>query len=165
MIDLSDVSSITRGTCGTYLIGEYPYRQGFELPNDPGAYPLKIILPASPGTDPSCEAVCNEFEPYTAFGIALETDGLIGAGTGRGLSVLVSPPWKFVSGGCGEACTYPCLGGYQEFGVRSCVTFFHGDFGLATAEPAAPAGEALVELVTVDDSIAPTLCCLYRSGP
>lgn len=113
VVDLSDVGAITDGTCGAYL----PGRRAVMLPSDPAAYPLAVILPAIDGADPACTATC-EFEPYTAFGIAVATDGLIGGDTGRTLAVLVPPPWRFVSGGCGEACAWPCLGGYGATASR-----------------------------------------------
>lgn len=165
VVDLSDIAAIPQGTCGTYLSREPPTRRGYKLPSDPLAYPLKVILPAVTAADPACRETCNPGgDVTTAFGIALETEGLIGGNSGRGISILVPPPWKFVSGGCGEACAWPCLDGYQEFGVRACTTFFHGDFGFATADSNAPSVEAIVELIDApvsSDELGDGNCCLY----
>lgn len=166
VVDLSDLAAIEVGTCGTYLFPEPPYRRGFALPSDPAAYPLKVILPAVTAVDPACAEVCMPTgDPEaTAFGIALETSGLIGAREGRGLSILVPPPWKIVSGGCGEACPYPCIEGYQEFGIRTCTTMFYGDFGFATPS-ATPSVAAVIELIDAPASVrdlGEPGCCLYE---
>jgi hypothetical protein len=166
VVDLSDIASISIGTCGKYLFDETPHRRGYELPSDPAAYPLKLVLPAISGADPACEPVCNEFEPYTAFGIALEVSSdLIGFRAARGLAIFVPSPWKFVSGGCGEACPYPCLGGYQEFGIRSCTTLFFGDFGVATESASAPSVEVVIELIDAPaqpGAFGASSCCPYQ---
>lgn len=164
VIDFSDRRAIPIGTCGAYLFDEPPSRRGFELPSDPSAYPVKLILPALEAADPACDEVCNADEPYTAFGIALMVDNdLMNVDERRGISFFVPSPWKFVSGGCGESCAYPCLGGYQEFGVLSCATIFYGDFGFATADPNAPSVEAVIELIDTAGEPNPLSdCCRYQ---
>ena len=161
VIDLSSTETVPIGTCGSYFFDSPPSRLGYRLPVDPAAYPLKVILPTLTGADPACASTCGDM---TAFGIALETEGLIGGDTGRALAVLVPEPWRFVSGGCGEACAWPCLDGYQEFGIRTCITFSYGDFGFATADPAAPSVEALVDLVAVatPGELGSAKCCVFR---
>lgn len=168
VIDLSSVDDIPVGTCGTYLYPEEPRRRGYVLPSDPAAYPLKVILPRITGVDPRCASTCGDTPPATAFGIAMVSEGLIGYNTGRAFSIVVPPPWKFVSGGCGEACAWPCIGGYQEFGIRSCTVLAFGDFGFATEDPAAASVEALIDLVTLPATPGewgPSSCCLFRSAP
>ena len=163
VIDFSDPLTITVGTCGTHLYTEPPYRRGHLLPSDPAAYPLKIVLPAITAADPACDAVCNEFEPFTMYGIAVDLDaGFFAADGGRQLSVLVPPPWKLVSGGCGEACPHPCLGGYQEYGAgRSCGTIDRGGFGFATGVTVDRPTEVLIELVAGVVNVGEQTCCLY----
>lgn len=121
------------------------------MPSDPAAYPLKIVLPAITAADPACDAVCNEFEPFTMYGIAVDLEpGFFAADGGRQLSVLVPPPWKFVSGGCGEACPHPCLSGYQEYNAgRSCGTIDRGGFGFATGVTVDRPTEVLIERTDV----------------
>lgn len=174
VLDLSDAAAIEEGTCGTYYDEAQPgTRRSVALPLSPSSYPLKIVLPALDGPDPACEVTCGGAEPVaTTFGVALRTgsveDGyVIGGDTGRVLAISVPPPWFFVSGGCGEACPWPCLEGYQEFGVRSCYTLAHGDFGFATADPSAPSVEAVVELLDVGEEafeLAPGGCCLFGAS-
>lgn len=172
VLDLSDPASITAGTCSTYTSDQFPFRRAIPLPVAPEAYPLKMILPAVDARDPGCESLCppgDDGVERTAFGIAIttgtpETGYLIGGNSGRVLAISVPPPWYFVSGGCGEACAWPCLEGYQEFGVRSCISLAHGDFGFATRDPRAPSVEAVIELITVDGPIAeyaPNGCCVF----
>ncbi|APR88419.1 hypothetical protein A7982_13768 [Minicystis rosea] len=133
---------------------------------------MKIILPALHGADATCLDWCGDGvdTPSTTFGIAISTPGsLYGSNGGRVLAISVPPPWFFVSGGCGEACAYSCLEGYQEFGVRSCITLSHGSFGFATADPNAPSVEAVVELLDVEGGAAheyaPGHCCVYAAAP
>ena len=165
VIDLSQPGTQTAGTCGTYFTKQFPFRVGYSLPSQAAAYPLRVRLPALTGPDPDCQVTCESFEAndVTAFGIALQTDGLIGGDTGRLLAIYVPPPWYFVSGGCGEACPWPCLSGYQEFGVRSCITLAHGDFGFATGDPTAPSVEAVIDLISAAKpfELAPNDCCLF----
>ena len=172
VLDLSDAASIGDGTCGNYFSvpGE---RRAVLLSQDPADYPMKIVLPALSGPAPACLETCPidvAQPPYTAFGVAIATGAedagnLIGGNTGRVLAISVPPPWFFVSGGCGDACPWPCLEGYQEFGVRSCYTMSYGDFGFATADPNAPSVEAVVELLDLSGQnafdFAPGGCCLY----
>jgi hypothetical protein len=161
VVELSDPAAIAIGTCGKHLFEDTPHRRGFELPAEPDAYPIKIVLPAVASADPACDPVCNEFEPATMFGIAVDIDGAIYFA--HRLSVLVPPPWKLVSGGCGEACPHPCLGGYQEYGHgRTCGTLDRGGFGFATGEPVAESLEVLVELVETTGPLGASTCCLYR---
>lgn len=177
VLDLSDPTTIAQGTCGTYDGAQYP-QTAVHLSLSPADYPMKIILPALAGADPACSTTCPDGfgeVPPTAFGIAIatgstETGYLIGGNTGRLLAISVPPPWFFVSGGCGEACAWPCLTGYQEYGsARSCITIGHGDFGFATADPAAPSVEAVVELIDLAGepafTYAPGGCCLYGAPP
>jgi hypothetical protein len=176
VLDLSDPKAIPEGTCGTYLSDEEPFRRAVLLSQSPADYPMKVVLPALSGADPACGETCPidvGQPPFTAFGVAVatgtvESGHLIGGNTGRLLVVSVPPPWFFVSGGCGEACAWPCLEGYQEFGVRSCYTMAYGDFGFATADPHAPSVEAVLELVDLQGEAAfeyaPMGCCLFE-GP
>lgn len=174
VLDLSDAAAIEEGTCGTYYDEAQPgTRRSVALPLSPSSYPLKIVLPALDGPDPACEVTCGGAEPVaTTFGVALRTGSVengyvIGGDTGRVLAISVPPPWFFVSGGCGEACPWPCLEGYQEFGVRSCYTMAYGDFGFATADPSAPSVEAVVELLDVGEEafeLAPGGCCLFGAS-
>ncbi len=171
VLDLSDPRTITEGTCSTFSgVG----LEAVLLSQSPADYPLKIVLPALAGADPACEETCPidvGMPPHTAFGIAIatgsvETGYLIGGNTGRVLAISVPEPWFFVSGGCGEACPWPCIEGYQEYGVpRSCITIAHGDFGFATSDPNAPSVEAVVELIDLGGDkafeLAPGSCCLY----
>lgn len=160
VIDLSGAATIA-GRCAPYAVDG----RGLVLPADPAAYPVKLVLPAFTAPDPACATTCaGGGVATTTFGVALELpDGLIGGNSGRGLAVLAHAPWRFVSGGCGEACAWPCLDGYQEFGVAACVSIGYGDFGLATAAPSAPSTTALVELVAHDLAQPPTprSCCPY----
>jgi hypothetical protein len=174
VLDLSSLDGTVNGTCGTY---DGPVAQAIlQLSRSPADYPMKIILPALQEADPaSLEACPDDLDmPHTAFGIAISTgegeaDDLIGGNSGRVLAVSVPPPWFFVSGGCGEACPYRCLAGYQEFGVRSCITLSYGSFGFATADPNAPSVEAVVDLLDVEGvpafEFAPSHCCIYGAAP
>lgn len=170
ILDLSNPEPLSAGTCAAYAEN----RRGVVLPIVPEAYPLKVVLPAVEARDPGCETACPPAEDGlagTAFGIAIETGSpehgyLIGADTGRVLAISVPPPWYFVSGGCGEACAWPCLEGYQEFGVRSCITLAHGDFGFATREVNVPSVEAVIELISIDVpawEYAPYGCCVFST--
>lgn len=182
VIDFSSIDAIPRGTCSDYVYDpNAPTKlfRGYWLPTDPAAYPIKLILPALSGADPACEQVCPPYGgPKTAFGIGLEGNhGLSNADapvsapwshSGPLLSVRVPAPWFFVSGGCGEACSWPCLNGYQEFGEpRTCATPSHaGGFGFATADPSAPSVEAIIELIDIDPAEDiyekyPRSCCVY----
>lgn len=171
VLDLSSPETLSVGTCATYVNGQSG-ASAIPLSLSPGDYPMKIILPALSGADPACMGICPDTGgPRTAFGFAIRTgsvdDGhLIGADTGRLLAISVPPPWYFVSGGCGEACAWPCLEGYQEFGVRSCITLAYGDFGFATSDPNAPSVEAVVELIDLEGKpafeYAPYGCCLFQ---
>lgn len=158
-LDLRNVATLQGATCGdqtTTPSNEY----GVELPSDPSAYPLEIITPAVSLADPACEALCSASgdAPVTAFGFGVKSHHVIGFAQGRGLVVYAPKPWYFVSGGCGEACAWPCLTGYQEFGVHGCVAIGHGSFGLATAEANAPSVSVIVDLVQIDDLPAGGCC-------
>ncbi len=137
VLDLTDVAAVA-GTCADYALGLPGDGNATLLPLDPAAYPLKIVLPAVHGADPACEAICVPDRPSTAFGVAVATGEpgkgpLIGGNSGRVLAISVPPPWYFVSGGGGEACAWPCLGGYQEYGAaRSC---HRGSRGLRVRDP------------------------------
>jgi hypothetical protein len=171
VLDLSMPEAIPQGTCSMYHQGQ-TLTTSLALSHDPADYPMKIILPALSGPDPACLDVCSgNVEAITTFGVAIRTGApdegyLIGGDTGRVLAISVPPPWYFVSGGCGEACAWPCLDGYQEFGVRSCITMGHGDFGFATADPNAPSVEAVLELIDLGGQqafeVAPYGCCLFE---
>jgi len=180
VIDLSDVSMISRGTCGDLIADREGGRElfpGHWLPTDPADYPVKIILPASPGMDPDCAALCEaNGDTTTAFGIAFEgVQGTIDevmsppwSVEGPLISVTVPEPWFFVSGGCGEACSWTCLGGYQEFGEpRRCATPAHLEgLGFATGDPMAPSVEAIIELIDIPADIKlyeryTNACCVY----
>lgn len=162
VIDLSDVAAISNATCAQFKRPEF----GHPLPADPQAYPVKIVLPAVPARDAACAELCDAGDaPPTAFGIAIQTDATLLGNNGYGMAIYVPPPWRFVSGGCGEACAWPCLGGYQEFGVRSCTTIYYGDFGFATADEHAPSVEAIVELVEAPaepGAFGESNCCLFE---
>lgn len=182
VLDLSAFGPGHPDTCGPYF--ERPLEDGLRLPLDPAAYPMQVILPAVQGADPSCEACWPGSDertkglfgdaPVTAFGVALETvdaeanAALIGYDTGRLLAVSVPPPWYVVSGGGGEAYAWPCISGYQEFGVRSCITLPYGAFGLATVDPNAPSVSAILSLVEIADGLRywdPAYAdagCIYR---
>lgn len=160
VLDLSSPGTLNGGTCGAYLSPQ----RSITLPASADAYPLRILLPALDGADPDCDALCNDLpdQPATVFGFSLKVpNGLIGSDTGRTLAISVPPPWYFTSGGCGEACAWPCLGGYQEYGVRSCVTLTHGDFGFATGDAQAPSVEAIVELWPSLVEVVGRSCCPY----
>lgn len=158
VLDLSRPGMLDVGTCATYF-GSSPKR-GVRLPTERAAYPLKVILPAPRGPEPGC-GMCPPGDSPTAFGIAIEAQHVVGPG--HGLAVLVPPPWEFVSGGCGEACAWPCLSGYQEFGRRSCIELAYGDFGFATADPIAPSVEALIEWIDAEPGqLGEANCCPYR---
>ena len=171
VIDLSAVEPDSDGTCSGNIDG----REAVLLPHATERYPLKVILPRAEGRDPGCEQLCTpevaEFGP-TTFGVGLSTrdpesgEILIGGNTGRLLAISVPPPWYFVSGGCGEACPWPCLESYQEFGIHSCLSIAHGDFGFATADPQAPSVEAVIELIDAPGNVfefASDQCCLFSS--
>ncbi len=175
VIDLRDVATLD-GTCGRHDPRVYGPPSVLVLPQDPAAYPVKLITPALAGADPACATVCGGNEPaITRFGIAISTavrdpvtgditSLLVGSDTGRVLHLTVAPPWRFVSGGCGEACAWPCLDGYQEYGSpHGCMTIAHGDLGLATDDPRAPSVEAVIELAAAADPFASFgACCPYR---
>lgn len=169
VIDLSGATPGSEGTCGPYFANPQLGEGGLLLPADRSLYPLLIRLPAVRGADPACET-CSEVLPQqpgplqerfgehlgTAFGIALETydgRGTVQQPTNQHepkyLAVTVPPPWYLVSGGCGEACAYLCLGGYQEFGIQSCSNIPYGALGFATWDPGAPAAEAVIMLVDI----------------
>lgn len=161
-LDLSAPETLQAGTCAFY---DTP-REAIFLPDSVDAYPLKVVLPALTGADPACDRVCNNLgaEEATAFGLSLDVpDGFIGGNSGRALGISVAPPWYFVSGGRGEAYPWPCLGGYQEFGVRSCVTLPYGGFGFATADANAPSVEVTIEVVPspLDRAGVDYDCCPY----
>jgi hypothetical protein len=141
LLDLSDPATIEVGTCGAYLFDDAPRRRGTQIPDDPNAYPLEIILPAVTQQDPACPQLCGEpiddAFPPTLWGIAIEFEnhGLGLRNIGRGLRIEAPAPWYIVSGGCGEACPWPCLEGYQEFGEPLRVhERFYGALGFATGE-------------------------------
>lgn len=173
VLDLSGYGPSHPDTCAALLEDGFSFEFGVVLSPDPADYPMKVILPEVRGVDPACAEACGTAAvgspSATAFGIGFRTyipgvsgplmdDGLI-------LAVSVPAPWKLVSGGCGEACAWTCLEGYQEYDVpRSCTTLGYGDFGLVTADPAAPSVEVLLELVDsagAPASYAPYACCLY----
>jgi hypothetical protein len=161
VIDLRDAATIADATCGHYESGF-----GYKLPVEPAAYPVKVILPAVTARDPACEVTCRtDGVSGTAFGIGIHTEPALLGHNGYGMAIYVPPPWKFVSGGCGEACAWPCLEQYQEFGVRSCVTIFYGSFGFATADANAPSVEAIIELIDMPadtSSLGESQCCLLE---
>lgn len=162
-LDATDPSSLASGLCAHYVS---PANAGaILLPSAPAAYPIKLILPSVSAADCACEVVCNGAQngPTTAFGIALASEGLIGGNSRRAFAIRVAPPWYFVSGGGGEAYPWPCVGGYQEFGVRSCIQIGYGDFGFATHEANAPSVEAIIELVDLPDGgEVGTYCCPFE---
>lgn len=181
-IDLSKVAlAQIPGTCGKHYDSSLPKEQRrVELPLDPAAYPAKIILPAIKGADPACTKTCDiaglPQVPKTAFGIGMEIpasplNSLLS--NGRVLAIHVPEPWYLVSGGCGEACSTPCMNGYQEFGgPRSCITMAYGNFGFATDDPLAPSVEATLEVFDVSPasrfdffpaSLSKWFCCAYKS--
>lgn len=162
-VDLSKIDYTADGTCHQRLARG---NTTFQLPSDVGAYPLKIVLPALSGGDPDCAAYCSG-SPATAFGIAVEVGGLLSDREDkRTMAVSVPEPWKFVSGGCGEACPWSCLSGYQEYGgPQSCISIDYGGFGFATADPHAKSVEVTVEVYDVAQAeIEPRAlnCCPYR---
>lgn len=181
VLDLSAFAPGHPDTCGPYF--ERPLEGGLLLPLEPAAYPIQIILPAVGGADPGCEACwpgsTNPLfgdAPVTAFGVALETHhpdrgrSLIGGDSRRMLAVSVPPPWYVVSGGGGEAYAWPCISGYQEFGIRSCITLPYGAFGFATVVPDAPSVSAILTLVETADGLDywepeyASAGCLYRGA-
>lgn len=161
VLDLRDTTVAHAGRCAAFASNPF---KGLPLPSDPAAYPLKILLPALDGPDCDCAPICNgpTAGPATAFGLAFDTTMSLGH-AGRVLTVRVPAPWMFVSGGGGEAYAWPCVGGYQEFHQRSCISLAWGSFGFATQDPNAPHGrEAILDLTSVDDPFAlePPSCCL-----
>lgn len=162
VLDLRDTSVAHAGRCAAFAADPF---KGLPLPSDPSAYPLKILLPALDGPDCDCAPICNGLSagPPTAFGLAFDTTLNLGH-AGRVLTVRVPPPWMFVSGGGGEAYAWPCVGGYQEFYQRSCISLAWGSFGFATQDPNAPSVEAILDLADVAEPFAlePTSCCLLQ---
>lgn len=156
-----DGDALKPGRCH-YEIG----RRALQLPSDPAAYPIQVRLPALDGPDCACDFMCNGLasDPRTAFGISIQQDVLAQLPDEYELAVRVPPPWFAVSGGCGEACSTPCLGGYQEFGLHHCITYPYGDFGFATADEHAPSVDATIELVLADDSVLSDYACCGYTG-
>ncbi len=160
-LDLTDIAALTAGTCRYY---ESPARpNAYQLPSDPSAYPVKIILPIVAAPDCECEHDCNSIVngPTTAFGIALEQHGVIGGDTGRAFGIRVEAPWYLVSGP-GEAHPTPCIGGYQEFQVRSCTQIGWGNFGFSTHETTTKTATAILELVARPDGEVAQHCCPFE---
>lgn len=184
VLDLSAFGPGHPDTCGPFF--ELSLLEGLRLPIDPAAYPMQVILPALDGADPGCEACWPGLdvraqglfgeEAVTAFGVALETyhadlgRSLIGGNSPYMLAVSVPPPWYVVSGGGGEAYPWPCISGYQEFGIRSCITLPYGGFGFATVDPNAPSVSAILTLVETAEGLNyadPEYAgagCIYRAA-
>lgn len=147
-VDLRAGASVL-GTCGRHDGGA-----ATTLPDDPAQYPIRVLLPAVEAADPACEVTCNgnPEDPVTTFGIALgiEDNGHRLRTAGLAPIIVAPSPWLVVSGGCGEACPHPCLGGYQEFGEPlACLGPTHANgFGFATAANDVLPLEAFVDLTT-----------------
>lgn len=74
---------------------------------------------------------------------------------------MVSAPWQVISAGDGDPGSDACLGGYQEFGMRSCIRIPDGStFGVAVATPPAAGGELLIEVAPKNEDFT-TNCCPY----
>lgn len=170
VIDLRDPASVTRGRCDDGTDVGAQFFHAFELPTDPAAYPVIVRIGAA-GFDAPC-AVCAAAEspPATTYGIGFRARGCAafdanGACTDGGLdtrlglrpAVRVTEPWTVGAGGCGEACAWPCTGGYQEFRRTTCLTAYTAAFGVATEAASPPDGEIYIDLIP--ESLAP--CCPF----
>lgn len=186
VLDLRASGPGAEGTCEPYFGAAGFAEHAILLPRDATAYPMQIILPSVSGADPACED-CGLFvdaraqplfgeQRVTAFGVAFETyhqdvgSTVFGPNQRTMLAISVPPPWYVVSGGGGEAYPWPCIAGYQEFGIRSCIGLPYGGFGFATVEPDAPSVSAILTLVETApglnywDAEYGDAGCLYRDG-
>ena len=148
-LDLRSLGSGEEGTCGA------PTK--LRLPSDRSRYPLMVLLPAVPAPDPACDYCLARGKP-TAFGIVLELPSSLSVQWRP--AIVAPPPWRYVydhNSLAGDAC----LGGYQEFGERSCVrTNYGGAIGLATGQASIPPTVALIDLFEGQDGAVDT-CCPY----
>jgi hypothetical protein len=160
-LDLRGHRAGDTGTCGDFPSDAWPYFHALELPGSPDAYPLRVLLPALTERDPSCRATCDG--ESTAFGVALDLPDSLGRADATLLtSIRVEPPWRVVSGGRGEASAWPCLDGYQEFGVASCLRVrYTAGFGFAIAEVPTSEVEAIIDIAYGEP--ASPACCRFEA--
>lgn len=166
VIDLHDVMANTSFLCSIPNAFDPPGAPptALELPADIAAYPLKIVLPSLPVTHASCAANCDRLQRETqtslsvAFRIRLANPSYVPV-------LVVTPPWRLVNGGDGDPQAYRCLGGYQEFGERTCQQLAYGQrFGVAIAQPSGSApGELLVDVRPRNNTQPdePAHCCPF----
>jgi hypothetical protein len=160
-----DLRNVRTGRCDDGVAAGFT---PFELPTELAAYPLLIRVSAAGFAGPC--SVCSGTEPSTAFGVGFEIrrcaiDPVTGDCTDDGLdprsnlsiTARVDGPWTLGAGGCGKACAWPCIGGYQEFARSTCFASNSLELGVATDRADAPDAEIYVDLIPA--SVAG--CCPY----
>ena len=160
VLDLRGLPDSDPGLCRTPAYVDGAVVGPIELPADPAAYPLKVLLPARTEPHPACVSTCTTpiREGLTALSVVFHL-GL--SNQVHAPTLVVSAPWQVISAGDGDPSSDACLGDYQEFGMCSCIRLPYGStFGVAVATPPEAGGELLIEVAPKNADFT-TNCCPY----
>ncbi len=162
LLDLSAHTAGSPATCGAEVAAG---TTALDEPSHPivigelTELPLVIELPAAPGLDPACPALCDgQVASDQAFGIHFALT--LTAGNSPFVHVRVEPPWRVISGN--EGAPSICDNGRPTIPEHNstCVFTYVNNFALVTDDPSSPAARAIIEAddVTTNEYSS---CCLY----
>lgn len=121
--------------------------------------PLVIELPAAPGTDPGCPALCDNEVPSTTL-FAIHVSIAFPPQDTPFVHVRVEPPWRVVSGDEGSPTV--CDNGRPTIPelFTTCAYTYVKEVAFVTDDPSAPPARAIIE-ADGETSNELSHCCLY----
>lgn len=161
-LDLSAHTAGSPGTCGAEVAAGTTADDQPSHPieiSEATQLPIVIELPAAPGLDPACPALCDVTVPSDqVFGIHFALTRT--AGNSPFVHIRVEPPWRVVSGN--EGAPSLCDNGRPTIPEHysPCVFTYVNNIAFVTDDPNAPAARAIIEADDVTSN-AYSGCCLY----